>query len=142
MTSRTSKGRFVAGHSGNPLGRPRTSLSGRVRERIAEHVDELVDMLLTRARQGDVAAAKTLLERVAPPLRPEEPAVRVDVPAEASLTDTGRAVIDAAVAGIVPPAQAAALVGAVGAVARVVETDELVRRIGVLEGLADAKGKH
>lgn len=138
MTRRNTKGQFVKGLSGNPAGRPRTSLSHRVRERVAAHLDELVDLLLDKAREGDVQAARTLLERCAPAMRPEEAAVLVDVPAGADLTATGRALIDAAVAGEVAPGQAAALVGAVGAVARVVETDQLVRRIEQLEEQARA----
>jgi len=133
MTRRNTKGQFVKGLSGNPAGRPRTSLGHRVRERVAAHLDELVDLLLDKAREGDVQAARTLLERCAPSLRPEEAAVQVAVPPGADLTATGRALIDAAVAGEVAPGQAAALVGAVGAVARVVETDELIRRIEQLE---------
>lgn len=139
--TRNAKGQFVRGASGNPAGRQRTSLSGRVREHVERHLDELVNLLLDKARDGDVQAAKTLLERVAPALRPEEAAVRLAVPAGADLTATGRAVIDAAVAGEVAPGQAAALVGAVGTVARVTEVDELVRRIEQLEAQVRADTK-
>ena len=94
--------------------------------------------MLGKAREGDVQAARTLLERVVPNLKPEEPAVQVDVPADVGLADTGRAVIPAAIDGVLPPGQAAALVGAVGTVARVVEVDELIRRVEALEGKGHA----
>ena len=136
--SRTSKGHFMKGTSGNPAGRPRSSLSSVVRSRIEGHVDELIALLLGKAREGDVQAARTLLERVVPNLKPEEPAVQVDVPADVGLADTGRAVIRAAIDGVLPPGQAAALVGAVGTVARVVEIDELIRRVEALEGKGNA----
>jgi hypothetical protein len=135
---RTSKGHFMKGTSGNPAGRPRSSLSSVVRSRIEGHVDELIALLLGKAREGDVQAARTLLERVVPNLKPEEPAVQVDVPADVGLADTGRAVIRAAIDGVLPPGQAAALVGAVGTVARVVEIDELIRRVEALEGKGHA----
>ena len=132
--SRTSKGHFMKGTSGNPAGRPRSSLSSVVRARIEGHVDELIALLLGKAREGDVQAARTLVERVVPNLKAEEPTVQVDGSADVGLADTGRAVIRAAIEGAQPPRQAAPVVGAVSAVARVVEVDELIRRVEGLEG--------
>ena len=94
----------------------------------------LIMLLLGKAREGDVHAARMLLVRVVPNLKAEEPTVQVDVPADVGLADTGRAVIRAAIEGVLPLGQAAALVGAVRAVARLVEVDELIRRVEGLEG--------
>jgi len=91
-------------------------------------------LLLGKAREGDVHAARMLLVRVVPNLKAEEPTVQVDGSADVGLADTGRAVIRAAIEGAQPPRQAAAVVGAVSAVARVVEVDELIRHVEGLEG--------
>ena len=91
-------------------------------------------LLLRKAREGDVHAARMLLVRVVPNLKAEEPTVQVDVPADVGPADTGRVVIRAAIEGVLPLGQAAALVGAVRAVARLVEVDELIRRVEGLEG--------
>lgn len=139
--TRSSKGQFQKGASGNPRGRPRSSLSATVRDRIAGHLDELVDVLLDRARQGDVAAARTLLERVAPALKVEELPVRVDLPDGADLASTGRAVLAHVAAGALAPGQASALLAGLGTVARVIEVDEVVRRLAKLEERLDASGK-
>jgi len=139
--TRSSKGQFQKGASGNPRGRPRSSLSTTVRDRIAAHLDELVDVLLDRGRQGDVAAARTLLERVAPALKAEELPVRVDVPDGADLASTGRAVVASAVAGSLAPGPATALLAGLGTLARVIEVDEVIRRLAKLEERLDASVK-
>jgi hypothetical protein len=139
--SRGADGKFIKGYTGNARGRPRSSLSARARDRIAGHLDELVDVLLERARQGDVAAARTLLERVAPALRAEELPVRVELPEGADLASTGRTVLAHAVAGALAPTQATALLAGLGTLARVIEVDEVVRRLAKLEEQLDASGK-
>ena len=58
---------------------------------------------------------------------------------EGTLTEHGRAVLSAVAAGELPPAQGAQLVAAIGQLARVVEIDELERRIAALEGSRNGK---
>ena len=52
----------------------------------------------------------------------------------ASLTDQGRAVLASVAAGELAPGQGAALLGAIGTLARLTEIDELTARITALEG--------
>jgi len=52
---------------------------------------------------------------------------------DGTLTDQGRAVMAAVSAGELAPSQGAALVGALGALARVAEVDELAARVTALE---------
>jgi hypothetical protein len=138
--TRTPTGRFQKGASGNPRGRPRSSLAGRVRERVAEHLDELVDLLLAAARKGDIGATRTLLERVAPALKAEESTVPLRLPDGADLAATGRAVLAQTAAGELAPGQAGVLLSGLATLARVVEVDELERRLATLEERLDASG--
>ncbi|MDO8890318.1 MAG: hypothetical protein Q8N54_16740 [Sulfurimicrobium sp.] len=65
--------------------------------------------------------------------------VALALPADAGLSDTGRAILTAAAGGNLPPDIASQLIAAVGALARVVEMDELERRIAQLEGVKNGK---
>jgi hypothetical protein len=80
-----------------------------------------------------VQAARILLERVLPPMKPTELAVPLALP-DGSLTDQGRAVLAAVSVGNLAPGQGAQLLAAIGALARVAEIDELTERIERLEG--------
>jgi len=58
--------------------------------------------------------------------------VRLDLP-EGSLSEAGRAILESVASGAIPPTQGAALMGALGQLARVAEVDELTRRVEDLE---------
>lgn len=121
------------GQSGNPKGRPPgQSDITKLRASIAEHVPGIVDRLVSAAKDGDVQAARLLIERVLPPVRPVEQPQPMDLP-EGDLTAKGQAILDATARGDLAPSQAAALIGAVGTLARVAEVDELARRVKALE---------
>ena len=67
-----------------------------------------------------------------PPLKSEEMPVTLTMPG-GSLTERGRAVLDAAGRGEIGVSQASQLVGALAGLARVAEMDELLARIEALE---------
>lgn len=92
----------------------------------------IIKRLAEQAKEGDVAAARLLMERIYPALKPVEVPVALELPG-ASLSDDGRAVLAAVASGEVAPSQGAALVAAIGALARVVEVDELMARVAALE---------
>jgi hypothetical protein len=125
--------RWKPGHSGNPRGRPKgTGKIGKLRESIAEALPDILAGLIEKARTGDSQAAKLLLERTLPAVKPIE--LPAPLPLEgATLTDQGRAVLSLLAAGEIGPMQAAALLSAIGQLARVIETDDLARRIEALE---------
>ena len=128
-------GRWKAGESGNPAGRkPGTGEVARLRAAIADRVPELLAAMMTRALEGDVGAARLLLERAIAPLKGIEQAVELALPDGGTLTALGRAVLLAVAAGELAPSQGAALLGAIGTLARVTELDELAARITALEG--------
>ena len=135
MTTSPKKrpGRWKPGESGNPSGRARGSGEvAKVRAAIATRIPELLDAMMQRALDGDVGAARLLLERTVAPLKAAALAQPLNLPS-GTLTEQGRAVMAAVSAGELAPGQGAALVGALGALARVAEIDELAARVAELE---------
>ena len=121
------------GQSGNPRGRPPGAGEvAKLRAAIAGNVPAILESLTTAALAGDVQAARLLLERTLPALKPAEQAQALHLP-DGTLTAQGRAVLAAVAAGELAPGQGAALLGAIGTLARVAEVDELARRIEALE---------
>lgn len=128
--------RFKPGQSGNPAGRPRrgTATAEILRAILAEQAGEVVQLVVDAALAGDLQAARLVLERVLPPLRPQAAPVEVLALAGAStLTEKAGAILAAAGAGEISPDVAAHLLAALGGVARIAEIDELMRRVAALE---------
>ena len=132
-------GRWKPGESGNPKGRtPGTGEVAAIRAAIADRVPDLLAAMMTRALDGDVGAARLLLERAVAPLKAAEQPQALTLTGS-TLTDQGRAVLSAVAAGELAPGQGAALLGAIGTLARVTELDELAARITTLEEKQNAK---
>lgn len=129
----TPPGRWKPGQSGNPKGRtPGTGDVAKVRAAIAECMPELLDKLKAQALEGDVSAARLLLERTIAPLKAVEPTQSLTLP-DGTLTAQGRAVLASVAAGELAPGQGAQLLAAIGSLARVAEIDELAARVAALE---------
>ena len=121
------------GQSGNPKGRPTgTGEVAKLRAAIADRVPELLAAMMARALDGDTSAARLLLERAVAPLKAAEQPQALTLP-DGTLTEQGRAVLASVAAGELAPGQGAALLGALGTLARVTELDELTARITALE---------
>ena len=135
MTTAKKKppGRWKAGESGNPAGRkPGTGEVAKLRAAIGERVPELLAAMMTRALDGDVGAARLLLERAIAPLKAAEQAQALSLP-DGTLTEQGRAVLAAVAAGELAPGQGAQLLAAIGTLGKIAELDELAARITALE---------
>lgn len=136
----TKNTRFQPGRSGNPSGRkPGSGRVAQFRKAIEEHVPQIVEVLVRKALDGDSQAARLLLERALPPIKAVDSPAPIALP-DGSLSDQARAVIAAAGRGTVTPNQAAQLLTGLGAVAKIIETDELERRIAALEGKTEGIG--
>ena len=123
---------FKPGQSGNPKGKPKDKTPATLlRKSIAEAMPEIILTLIEQAKSGDVAAAKCLLDRVCPTLKPQ--AIPVIVPVNGSLAEQGGEVIRATLAGRIPPDIGSQLITALAAQAKIIEIDELTQRIEILE---------
>ena len=130
---RNPTGQWKKGESGNPAGRkPGTGKVTALRAALAEKLPEVIKRLVERALEGDTAAARLILERVIPPMKAAEEPAPVAMP-DGSLTDQGRAVLIAISTGDLAPAQGAAILSALGNLAKLAETDDLAHRIAALE---------
>ena len=123
---------FVKGKSGNPKGRPAGKTAATLlRKKIADNMPGIVEALVDNALHGDVQAAKILIDRICPPLKPQSQVI--SLPVNGSLAEQGDEIIKATLGGLIPPDVGSQLITALSAQAKVVETDELTRRIEALE---------
>lgn len=126
--------KFKPGQSGNPKGRPKrgTTDAEKLREAIARHVPEIINTLCVAALSGDAQAARLLLERALPALKPVQEPVRIALDAD-TLAGKAADVLSAVSRGDLAADSAKQLLDGLASVARITETDELERRIAALE---------
>jgi len=73
--------RFKKGVSGNSAGRPKRSTSAEeLRQQILTGAPDLISHLFAQAKKDDLQAAKLLLERVVPLLKPQSAPVAIALP--------------------------------------------------------------
>ncbi len=129
-----SKTQFKPGQSGNPKGRPKSALTATdLRQRLARDAEQIIDSVVQAALNGDTQAARLVLERIVPAIKPTEQTVEIAMPDDANLTEQGRVVLAAVADGQLAPGQGSALLSGIGTLARVAEIDELAARVAALE---------
>ena len=136
------RGRFVKGQSGNPADRPPGAENkvSRLRRMIADRIPDVVNTLIEAATAGDVQAARLLLERCLPLVKAGyEPVILQH--SGTSLTEQGAAVIRAMTQGEISPDAGGAMLQALMAQSKLVESQELVGRLEALEALLRQKGE-
>lgn len=133
-TEKSKRGRWEKGESGNPGGRkPGTGQVAKLRNSIATHIPEIITQMVSKAKEGDVQAARLLLERVIPPLKSIESNVLITFPENATLSEQGQTIIQSIADGTLTPGQGQALLSGLGSQARLIEITELEERITALE---------
>lgn len=111
-------------------------MTSKLRAEISQHVPEIITKLAKQAKAGDVGAARLLLERACPAVKPIEQSEAIDLTGD-TLSEQGRSAIAALASGQLAPAQAAQFMTALAGLAKLIETDELERRIAALEQSRD-----
>ena len=122
------------GQSGNPKGRPPgRGQSAQFREALASKLPEVLQAVVQAACAGDMQAARLVLDRCLPALKPLEATIEGLALPTGTLTQQATDILASVSRGEVAPGQAAQLIGAIGAVAKIAEFDELTARIEALE---------
>ncbi len=138
MKSTKVSGRWRPGESGNPAGRrPGTGSVQQLRQAIEDSLPAIINCLADKAKAGDVGAARLLLERTIPALRPLEAPQALQIDAD-DLSGQAKEIVALAASGEVSVTQATQLVTALGTVGKLIEVDELERRIQILEKSIEA----
>jgi hypothetical protein len=93
----------------------------------------IVETLVTNAKAGDVQAARILIDRLIPALKPTT--ADLSLRTTGTLTERGEAVIKAMLAGSVSPDQAKTALDTLTAQAKLLEQSEIFTRLAALEAL-------
>ena len=136
---RGAGGKFAPGNKASPGRPPGRGAVAEMREALAADLGGIINTVRARALAGDMQAARIILDRLVPSLRPVEMPAVLTLPAGATLAGQAQAVIDSAAAGELAPSQAAQIVTALGGVAKIIEATELLKRIEALESLTAAR---
>lgn len=124
--------KFKAGISGNPAGRPKDKTPATLlRKSILDDMPEIIQTLVSQAKNGDTAAAKILLDRCCPALKPQ--AMAISLPVNGTLAEQGNEIIKATLSGQIPPDIGAQLIIALSNQGKLVELQELTQRVEKLE---------
>lgn len=125
---------FKKGQSGNPSGRKKgLTPRGKFRQQVDDALPPIVDELVKSARAGDMAAAKMILDRCIPALKPTSDSATLKLKAGADLVARGEAIITAATSGELPIEQAKTLMDILSAQRAIVEQNEVVQRLESIE---------
>lgn len=132
-----NKGQFPPGKSGNPAGKPQgarnktTLMCEKLMEGDAEDV---VKAVIEKAKDGDVQAAKLILERLVPP-RKGRP-VRIDLPdvlAAMDIVEAHSAILMAASSGDITLEEASLFSGLIDGHRKAIETEELAKEVEAIK---------
>jgi len=123
---------FKKGTSGNPSGRPAGKTSaGEIRQAIEQESTAILKAVIDAAVLGDMQAAKILIDRLCPQLKPM--ALPVTIPVGDTLPESGANVIFAMLGGQLPPDVGAQIITALAHQSKLIETLELSERLARLE---------
>lgn len=136
-SGRQPDGRFAPGNNANPAGRPRGSRNKAIQALDAlgrEAAEELVKSVIDSAKDGDMQAARIILDRIWPSRRGAP--VSLDLPSIKTAADVQAAmaaVAEAVAGGQITPDEGEAFCKLVEANRKAIETADLAERIERLE---------
>jgi len=133
-TGRDASGRFTEGNPGRPRG-ARHKATRAALALLDGEAEALTRQAVTMALDGDGAALRLCLERIAPPRR--DAPVQFNLPRMETARDAATAagaVLEAVAEGDLTPTEGAHIMGLVETYRRTLETSELEARVAALEG--------
>jgi hypothetical protein len=136
---REQAGRFAAGHSGNPSGRPKGSRNRATllaQELLDGDGETIVRKAIELAKSGEPMALRLCIERILPRRANVVELILPEIRKANDVADACAAVIEAAGAGRLTLAEAKEFMQLLEVQRRAIETQDLAVRIEVLEGRA------
>jgi hypothetical protein len=139
---------YQPGQSGNPQGRPKGARQKQLvlLEQLLEAEGEAIcNTIIEAAKDGDVKAAKIILDRLVPPKRSGDWHINIDLP---EITSPANAVVamgkitNAVAHGALTPCEAEALSKTIEVYIKCVEMCELENRISALEENNNSSSPH
>lgn len=126
---------FQPGQSGNPKGKPKGAPDKRreLRDMLRPHAPALIKKAIDMALDGDTVALKLCIDKLLPPLKAMSTAVTFPLDPALPLADQGKAILQAVADGALPSSEGVELLSALAGVAKLVELDEITRRIEAIE---------
>lgn len=126
--------KFLPGQSGNPAGRrPGNAKVAKLRELIADDIPAIIAKLTQMALEGDVQAAKVLIERTIPALKAQSPEITINTVPDDTTAAIGRLILDETMRGQLTPDITSQLLTALAAQVKIEEFTTLSDRISALE---------
>ena len=127
--------RWVKGQSGNPAGKKRGTLNKRTlaAQAIVDETGAILDVVIAKAKAGDMTAAALIINRLVPTLRPRAERVQFEFDAKGSLAQQGEQVLQAMADGDLDPDTSKAVLDSISSFAGLRQIDELLRRIEAIE---------
>jgi Family of unknown function (DUF5681) len=125
---------FVKGQSGNESGRPKGATAAtKIRQDIDKAMPGILATVVKAAENGDIQAAKILIDKLCPNLKPVALPIDLPLPINGGLSEMGGEIIKATMNGQIPPDIGSMLITALTSQYRLMELDVLVNRIVALE---------
>jgi dihydrodipicolinate synthase/N-acetylneuraminate lyase len=122
--------KFQPGRSGNPRGpKPGNGPIQKLRRAIEKDLPDILSAMVEQAKAGDVQAARLLVDKVLPSVKPETRPLPAGAPVDP------QAILDALTAGNLTAEQARAIMGLLVDRARIAETLETAERLARVEAL-------
>jgi hypothetical protein len=141
--SKSQKGQWPKGVSGNPAGRPRgrrNTATLAMEAALEQGAEQLIQKVMTMALEGDMAAMRLCLERILPARRDRE--VHLDLPPIGTAQQNAEAVSTIFTAigeGQLTPAEGETMANIVTAQTNIFQAEELESRLKKVEGLVTAE---
>ena len=141
QVARGARGRFAAGSSGNPKGRPKGSrnrVTAACADLLGADAERIMARLIRSAKAGDKVALKLCVERLLPVRSARDRAVDFALPQvgrAGDLVQAAAAVIEHAASGEITLSEAREFMALLEGERKLIETADLAVRIEALEGV-------
>ena len=133
---------YKKGQSGNAAGRPPGSgVAGKLRKAILDKSPELLQVVIDKAlEEGDATAALALINKVVPNFKSVSEPVKFKVDMGEGLTQVGEDIVKAIGRGSLPLDSGTQLLTSLSSLAKLKETDDLVKEIEEIKKLLATEG--